>query len=44
MIVAPTKPLYLNPEAGLLYVYRQWAGDAGTSGQIGGSLCVDCVD
>ena len=44
MIVSPTKPLYLNPDAGLFYVYRQWAGDAGTSGQIGASLCVDCVD
>ena len=44
MIVAPTKPLYLNPDAGLFYVYRQWAGDDGTSGQIGSSLCVDCVD
>ena len=44
MIVSPTKPLYLNPDAGLFFVYRQWAGDAGTSGQIGASLCVDCAD
>ena len=44
MIVAPTKPIYLNPDAGLFLVYRQWAGDAGTSGQIGASLCVDCWD
>ena len=44
MIVSPTKPLYLNPEAGLFFVYRQWAGDDGTSGQIGASLCVDCAD
>ena len=37
MIVSPTKPLYLNPDAGLFFVYRQWAGDGGTSGQIGAS-------
>jgi len=39
-----TKPLYLNPEAGLFFVYRQWAGDAGVSGNIGASLCVECRD
>jgi len=44
MIVAPTKPLYLDSNQGLLFVYRQWAGEAGTSGQIGATLCTDCTD
>ena len=44
MIVSPTKPVYLDDTEGLFFVYRQWAGDTGTSGQIGASLCTDCTD
>jgi hypothetical protein len=40
MIASATKPLYSGSE-GLFYVYRQWAGDDGTSGQIGASFSED---
>jgi hypothetical protein len=36
MITSPTNPLHYGDE-GLFFVYRQWAGDAGTSGNIGAS-------
>lgn len=36
MITSPTNPLHVGDD-GLFFVYRQWAGDAGTSGNIGAS-------
>ena len=44
MIVSQTKPIHLDDANGLFFVYRQWAGDTGTSGQIGASYCADCTD
>jgi len=40
MITSPTNPLFINDE-GLFFVYRQWAGDTGTSGNIGASFSSD---
>ena len=40
MITSPTNPLHYSDE-GLFFVYRQWAGEAGTSGQIGASYSDD---
>jgi hypothetical protein len=40
MITSPTNPLHVGDD-GLFFVYRQWAGDAGTSGQIGASYSDD---
>lgn len=40
MIVSPTNPLFKSDE-GFFFVYRQWAGDTGTSGQIGASYSDD---
>ncbi len=40
MITSPTNPLAVNDE-GLFFVYRQWAGDTGTSGNIGASYSDD---
>jgi len=40
MITSPTNPLFVGDE-GLFFVYRQWAGAAGTSGQIGAAYSDD---
>jgi len=40
MITSPTNPLAVS-NSGLFFVYRQWAGYAGTSGNIGGSYSDD---
>jgi len=40
MITSPTNPLHVGDD-GLFFVYRQWAGDAGTSGNIGASYSDD---
>jgi len=43
MIVAPTRPLAVH-ENGFFFVYRQWAGENGTSGQIGAAYSEDGID
>ena len=40
MIASQTHPFYVGPE-GMFFTYRQWAGDTGTSGQIGASYSDD---
>ncbi|NOZ76054.1 MAG: T9SS type A sorting domain-containing protein [FCB group bacterium] len=40
MIVAPTRPLEVH-DGNFFFVYRQWAGDQGTSGQIGSAYSGD---
>ncbi|RMF08830.1 MAG: T9SS C-terminal target domain-containing protein [Candidatus Neomarinimicrobiota bacterium] len=40
MIVAPTRPLEVH-DGNFFFVYRQWAGDQGTSGQIGAAYSSD---
>jgi hypothetical protein len=53
MIIAPTKPVFRDSDTdgdgpdddfGVFFVYRQFAGDGATSGQIGASLCANCTD